>query len=379
MKILNINSYYFSSSVHKQLQSALHKQGIESETYVPLTMNYVPREECQYGIEDDVQISECYGKFDRYIFHIKHYKILRDIKQCINLEDFDCLHAHSLFSNGFIAMKIKEKFGVPYVVAVRDTDLNIFFKYMVHLRRLGLKILQEADKIIFLSEPYKDFLNQKYIPRKLRKELLAKSEIISNGIDHFWLTNKGCTKYLENNKALKLIYVGGISKRKNIGMTVKAVETLRNKGYEIIFTIIGKIVDKFIFDQIKDLPFINYIQPVTKEELIQIYRDNDIFIMPSITETFGLVYAEAMSQGLPVVYTRGQGFDGQFEEGEVGYSVDCFDADDIANKVVDIINSYDNQSNKCIKLCNKFDWDNIIQTYIEIYHNIEKMNNGYDK
>jgi len=47
--------------------------------------------------------------------------------------------------------------------------------------------------------------------------------------------------------------------------------------------------------------------------------------MPSITETFGLVYAEALSQGLPVLYTRGQGFDRQFEEGEVGYAVDCFD------------------------------------------------------
>ena len=38
-----------------------------------------------------------------------------------------------------------------------------------------------------------------------------------------------------------------------------------------------------------------------------IYRENDIYVMPSIIETFGLVYAEAMSQGLPVIYTRGQG------------------------------------------------------------------------
>ena len=60
-----------------------------------------------------------------------------------------------------------------------------------------------------------------------------------------------------------------------------------------------------------------------KEELIKLYRDSHIFTMPSITESFGLVYAEAMTQALPVVYTKGQGFDGQFPDGEVGYSVEA--------------------------------------------------------
>lgn len=40
--------------------------------------------------------------------------------------------------------------------------------------------------------------------------------------------------------------------------------------------------------------------------------------MPSHKETFGLVYAEAMSQGLPIIYTKNQGFDGQFPDGYVG-------------------------------------------------------------
>ena len=42
--------------------------------------------------------------------------------------------------------------------------------------------------------------------------------------------------------------------------------------------------------------------------------------MPSITETFGLVYGEALSQGLLIIYTKGQGFDGQIKEKLAGYS-----------------------------------------------------------
>jgi glycosyltransferase involved in cell wall biosynthesis len=69
-------------------------------------------------------------------------------------------------------------------------------------------------------------------------------------------------------------------------------------------------------------------------ELIDIYRANDIFVMPSFTESFGLVYAEAISQGLPVVYSIGQGFDRQFPEGEVGYHADPNSAQSVADAIL---------------------------------------------
>lgn len=56
--------------------------------------------------------------------------------------------------------------------------------------------------------------------------------------------------------------------------------------------------------------------------------------MPSFTESFGLVYAEAMSQGLPVIYSKGQGFDGQFAEGVVGYHVDAHDPEELCENII---------------------------------------------
>ena len=51
-----------------------------------------------------------------------------------------------------------------------------------------------------------------------------------------------------------------------------------------------------------------------KDKLQAVYAQNSIFAMPSLAETFGLVYVEAMSQGLSVLYTKGEGIDGLFEE-----------------------------------------------------------------
>ena len=54
-----------------------------------------------------------------------------------------------------------------------------------------------------------------------------------------------------------------------------------------------------------------------KSELLGIYRSSSIFIMPSTGETFGLVYIEALSQSLPVIYTKGDGVYGFLENVDI--------------------------------------------------------------
>lgn len=370
MKVLNINSYYYSSTVHRNLNLAVRAGGVNTTTYVPVYKGYNPRLECVYGDEPDIVMNECYNHSDRYVFWIKHKKILKNITSVLDVTDYDCIHAHSLFSNGYIALKLNEYFGKPYVVTVRDTDLNIFFKYMPHLRKTGLNILSNASCIVFLSRAYKDALLETYVPSNLRQKFAAKTQVIPNGISKFWLANLGQKRDSINARDIKLIYAGVVSKRKNPIATVEAIKILLNQGYQITFTIVGRIIDRKIYSKIKDLHFVEYIEQVPHEELIYIYRDHDIFIMPSISETFGLVYAEAMSQGLPIIFTRGQGFDGQFPEGIVGYSVDCNDYSEIADKIKQIIQRYDVISANCVNNVSRFDWKLISMRYIDIYKSI---------
>jgi glycosyltransferase involved in cell wall biosynthesis len=102
-----------------------------------------------------------------------------------------------------------------------------------------------------------------------------------------------------------------------------------------------------------------------KSELLKIYRSCDIFAMPSKVETFGLVYVEAISQGLPILYTSGEGIDGFFSE-KIGEGVDCRDTKDIARKLSKMIGFYENYLRK-IDLSG-FRWDHVAQLHLSIYH-----------
>jgi len=229
------------------------------------------------------------------------------------------------------------------------------------------QILQDASKIVFLSIGARDNVLDNYVPSELRNSLLAKSIIIPNGIDDFWLQNKFLPKNIKKRKSIRLLHVGAISKRKNLLNTAKAVEILVEKGHDVQYTVVGKIMNEKVFKKIQAKSFVKYHPPKNKEELLEIYRENDIFVMPSITETFGLVYPEAMSQGLPVIYTKDQGFDGQFNEGEVGYPVFCNDPYDIAEQIENIMGNYNGISKKCIVCVDRFNWADIAKVYIEQY------------
>lgn len=370
MNILNVNSYYFSSTVHRQLQQSLLKRKLNVFTYAPVSRGYIPREECRYRDNNNFKKVECYNEIDRYVFHIKHRKILRNLIKEIDINYYRIIHAHSLFSNGYIAMKIKETYGIPYVVTMRDTDINTFFRKMTHLRNMGNKILREARAVVFLSKSYRNSLINKYVKDYDKNDILSKTFVIPSGIDEFWFENTNMPKKLKSKEKISLLHVGAINKRKNILTTLKVVELLKKKGYDITFTVVGKVVDNEVYEIIQKSNFVNYVSPKPKEELLRIYRESHIFVMPSITETFGLVYPEAMSQGLPVIYTKEQGFDGHFDDGEVGYRVNCFQVEELSNKIEEIINDYEGFSSRCITNVEKFRWENISEQYQVLYEKL---------
>ena len=169
---------------------------------------------------------------------------------------------------------------------------------------------------------------------------------------------------------LKLLFVGKVCKRKNVSTIKKAMDILDSKGIKTTLTVIGNIAEQEEYEKIKNDKRISCLSAMPKEKLIEQYRSHDVFVMASFTETFGLVYAEALTQGLPVIYTKGQGFDGQFEEGTVGFAVDCTKPESIANNIKLILSDYEKMRRNCICLSKRFDWKSITLLYNEIYHNI---------
>lgn len=364
MKILHINSYYYSSLFYKNLYNLQEKTGTKIDVFVPVSTTS-NNKNFDYG--NYTLISKNHSKYDRLCFFIKHFKILKDIKQKYNINNYDLIHAHSLFSNGYIAYKLFLKYKVPYVVAVRNTDVNVFFKKMFFLRKLGINILKNAKEIIFISDTYKKETFDKYIPKKYHEILTKKTHVVPNGIDNYWIDNHTKKSKTITDKNVNVVFAGRIDKNKNIIPVVKACNLLKKDGYNVKFTIVGKTLDYSELKKALEYGFVEYLDMQPKEKLLDIYNKSHIFAMASQKETFGLVYAEAITQGLPIIYTKNQGFDGQFDEGTVGYHVDCLNINDIYLKLKMIIKNYDELVNNCLKFYNKYNWENISDIYMKIY------------
>lgn len=362
MRVLHINCNYIGTALHQIMVENLDKLGHDNNVFVP-TYN---KKLSVIKPNDNVLVCECFKKWDRLFFDYKQKKICKTLENNYSVANFDVIHAYTLFTDGNCARTLSKKYGVPYVVAVRNTDVNSFFRFMPHLRKRGVKIMLDAKAVFFLSEAYRKQVFEKYVPKKYHAKIQRKTYIIPNGIDDFWFENTPENKNVIEDE-IKLIYAGRIDRNKNIPTIQKSMKILKDKGYNVSLTVVGKVADKKIFDVIKADSFTSCFPAMPKEELISLYRKHNIFVMPSFTESFGLVYVEAMSQGLPVVYSKGQGFDNQFTEGTVGYHVSAYDAKDVADAIERIINSFDDIKNNVISSSKKFNWEDITCKYDEIY------------
>lgn len=365
MKILQIANGYLGSRLYRNLFSALEDFSVENAVYVPI--NRKAPDPSPVG--ENVKVSKCFSDLDRLFFFSKQRNMLRDVERRFDLKSIEIVHAHTVFSGGYTALQLKKRHGLPYLTAVRDTDINVFFKRIPHLRATGLRVLREAERIIFLSPAYQEQLFSQYIPASARQELEKKSLLIPNGIADLFLENLAHPK-AEPSAVPRLIYVGDVSSRKNLGLTVHAVELLRQRGRKVCLTVVGAVTEEKCRGVLRGVD--EYHDRCPQEEVLEYLRAADVFVMPSHTETFGLVYAEAMSQGLPVLYTRGQGFDGQFPDGTVGYAVSDKDPAELADRVERVLSEYGRLSENCSRLVEKFDWGKIAKQYADLYASIVK-------
>lgn len=359
MKILHINSYYNGSSFYDNIFKFQRKEHTV-DIYC-----HMSKSDNNSILDSNCIIGRPYRRIFKYFYFAKHRRIWRDINSRFTISTYDIVHAHSLFSNGFEAYKIFNATGTPYIVSIRNTDINVFYKYLLYLRPLALHILLYSKKIIFISQPYKDYLINKLIPKKYRQEIEMKSVVIPNGIDDFWFNNSNLHKRSQNK--IRVISAAVIDHNKNHIAVCKALNILNAKGYDVSFNVFGRVVSQAELRKLKHYSFFENHKPVTKEELIKQMQNNDIFAMPSIHETFGIAYGEAISQGLPVIYTKNQGFDGQFDNGEVGFAVEPNDYSQIANAIEKAFINYDSISIGLPVKAKKYKWETINKKLLSIY------------
>lgn len=369
--IIHINSYFITSSLHGELVTSLDKQGIEQQVFVPVQRaGYVNKnlpKEMQHG---QVHYAHCFNTFDRYLWPLKMFKIWRSFKKRFAANPHPALiHAHSLIVNGLIAFLAYKKWGVPYIVSVRFTDVHVFMKRIPFFKIIGFRILKNARAIVFLSPAYRDYQLPDLFKRTQIASLHQKSHVIPNGIHDYWLSHR--ERETPGKRTHTIVFVGSMTKRKNPIALLKACELLHNEGIPVKVLMVGSGPLKKKLEKIKCICEVVWLGQIhEKDQLIDIYRKSDLLVVPSLIETFGLVYPEAMSQGLPVLYSRNQGFDGYYPEGHVGFSVNPKDPADIAEKIQMVYADYSRISSNACKASADFSWGKISDQLIDLYKSI---------
>jgi glycosyltransferase involved in cell wall biosynthesis len=358
MKVLQISSDYLYTKVYYKLFNILSEH-MSLCTIVPVQNNFQT-----IATADTLKIN--YVKQGRpriFGVQINSIKTAKYIQKNNLLENVDLIHSHYILNDGVIALHIYKLTGIPYVVSVRASCImNFARKIALHNYISGLQVLLNAKSIYFQSlSSLNNLINE--LPYQYKQIVLKKHLIIPNGIDDFWHENIYKKDNFNLSNKFVIITVASIERNKNLLNVAKVVELMNKNGYDITYKVAGKIIDDNIYNELQNYRCFNYLGVLDMNELMNQYRASDIFIMLSYSETFGLVYAEALSQGLPIIYTENQGFDGQFPEGFLGYHCNATSLIEIENSIIRVINNYKNLSLNTFDSISKFKWDSIADNY----------------
>ena len=370
MKILHIVNGYFMSSVHAELFQRLDDAGIEQVVYDVMRKS----EKCRVGENkfDGKHIEFIYepilGYRHKVMFFSKKRDALKNLLSHVDMNVIDVIHASTSNSDGAVALELHKRYGIPYIVMVRNTDLDIHGR-MPHLWIMHRTVLKNAYKVVCITPLLKNRLLSHPSMVGVKSVLKEKTVVIHNGINAFWLSNSEMKNRFGNN----ILYVGKFDRNKNVLRLVEAVRQLRSEFPDLRLDMVGGdgANHKKILECVKqNSEWLSYLGKIfDKDKLKSIYLAHSVFAMVSLRETFGLVYIEAMSQGLKVLYSKGQGIDGLFSE-KIGEGVSAKSVEDIKTGMRKLLtNNYDVLSQEHL---NCFDWNLISKEYIRIYKEMMK-------
>lgn len=373
INVLHIANDYTGSKVYKNLVSELDNLGLQQFVYTAIKESIkIGKNLVEFNtVGSEIVYSDILNyHLDKILYKSKIKKILKDIESKINFSKVDIIHAHTWYSDGGVAYLLHRKYNIPYVIAIRSTDLNVFQKYLIHERAFGMNILKNAQNIFLISASYKDRILKEKSLQSIKNNILDKLIIIPNGVDKYWIDNAVHSRKNINAGKIKCLYVGRFTKGKNVDLLQYAIKDLNKESLDIHLDLVGgggkdhqKVLE--IVSDNKDM-MTYHGQVKDKNILKDIYNKSTIFAMPSYNETFGLVYVEAMLQGLPILYTHDEGIDGFYNE-KIGEKILSNNVVEIKKKILSLVNNYHKYAIPTNDLVENHDWRKIAVKYKGLY------------
>ncbi len=259
--------------------------------------------------------------------HVRRYA--QKAAEIASIEDFDIIHAHDWMTYP-AGIEIARRSGKPLVVQVHSTE---FDRSGEHVNQMIYDIerqgMHEADKIIAVSNYTKNIITSRYgvSPDKV--------EVVYNGVEN---NDSPRVQELPNKSDKIVLFLGRITMQKGPEYFIAAAKKVLEKINNVKFVMAGD--GDMTYRMIEYAAWLGIGHKVLftwflrGADVDRVYQMADLYVMPSVSEPFGIAPLEALRHGVPVLISKQSGI---AETLKNALKVDFWDINQMANKMVAIL------------------------------------------
>ena len=279
--------------------------------------------ECEVFPYDRPDVKEIGGGFFDAVYFYNELLVGCVLSNAERVGGYDVVHCHDWLTMR-AGMVLKRVLGVPLVVTVHSTEFDrcgwLFPNdWFVDLEREGMCA---ADRVIAVSHFTKRVLVERYgIPS-------GRVVVVHNAV---YPVGGGVKRGI-------VLFLGRLTVQKGAEFFLRAACKVKDFVPDVRFVVAGSgdllpgLVSEAISLGISDR--VVFTGRLSDEEVRYLYGISSVYVMPSVSEPFGITALEAASAGTPVVVSRSAGFSEVFGS---CLRVDFWDVDEMANKIVSLL------------------------------------------
>lgn len=284
----------------------------------------------------------------------------------------DIIHVASPSPLGNVALWYAKKHNIP-TIGIYHTHFISYVDY--YLKSVPLVLSPIKKQVVIGQRKFYDKFDRIYVPTlQMIKDLggygfdTERMVLWQRGLDHsVFHPGRRDVAYmsaLTGNTKPNVIFASRLVWEKNLQTLVEVYNALRKEGSPYNLIIAGDGVARVELE--KQMPEAVFTGSVPQEELATLYASSEVFVFPSISETYGNVVVEAMACGCPAVIAAGGGSQSHVTDGVNGYLCSPIDADSYVRAlraVIEVEEKKDSLVAGAIAYTRDLDWDVLCARY----------------
>lgn len=306
------------------------------------------------------------GMFGAWMYVLNASRIL---PRKLRSTDYDIIHYFFGLPTGFISLLPGRHRKIPYIVSLRGSDVPLYDMYnkklqIAHflLASATKQIWKNAKRVVSVTESLKKTA-QLFMPEQ-------NIEVIPNGVNtEIFYPRKNDS---DKNSVFNLITVTRLIERKGVQHIFQAIAELNCDDIRLLLVGSGEY-EEVLKKMCKDLDIedkVSFYGFCDRDKLPELYARSDVFILPSLAEAFGNVFAEAMACGLPIIGANEGGIPDLVRK-DNGILVDPENIEEIKSAIISLKNdssAREKMSEANIKkITDHYQWRNVAKKYLDIY------------